>query len=348
MSPVADRQLPEDLWTLPFINAGVSGIVFAVDEFSVIKTPTGGVNNARELEVERQILERLGEHPRVVRLLKIHRNMAILERLLYPLRARIEELRDDGAEPTVKEILKWSAQAAEGMQYLHSKQVYQVDIGLHNLLLDWDENIKYCDFSGSSLDGGAALVAVSPHAQHPCISHRSPSVQSELFSLASAIYEISTTHKTYEGKEETEIQNLFAKGEYPPTDHLLLGRIIVNCWSGRYQDAGEVATEIRQIQRRLLLGDPTLSLSAFIRNRKDQKVRKGESEIEYHFIISSFNIIIIASASPRLLLSAMSSYFWNLSSTMAIIARWTWQNLVAGGLGIREKSSKSSGEAVAE
>jgi len=86
MSIDSGRQLAQDLWSLDFINRGVSDIAFAVDDFSVIKTPVGGEGNAQELEVERRILERLGEHSRTVRLLRGDKNMIILERLLYPLR----------------------------------------------------------------------------------------------------------------------------------------------------------------------------------------------------------------------------------------------------------------------
>lgn len=133
--------------------------------------------------------------------------MLVLERLVYPVRARILELRHKGLSPSDAEICKWSAQAAEGMDYFHSKGVLQVDIGLHNMFFDWDDNVKYCDFSGSSVDGERPLVAVSPHAQHPDTYIRNgdaeaaapPTVQSEIFSLGSAIYEISTTHKAYEG-----------------------------------------------------------------------------------------------------------------------------------------------------
>jgi len=166
--------------------------------------------------------------------------------------------------------LKWSAQAAEGMQYFHSKGVYQVDIGLQNILLDWDENLKYCDFSGSSLDGQKPSFGGSPHAQYPFITADSPSVQPELFSLGSAIYEISTTYKAYAGKHERKIQNLFAKGEYPETGHLLLGRTISHCWSGQYGHARHVASEIRNIQRQTLHGDLNLSLHALIERRKSQ------------------------------------------------------------------------------
>lgn len=148
---------------------------------------------------------------------------------LKPLRARIEELRDEQVMLCTEDILKWSAQAAEGMYYFHSERVFQVDIGLHNLLLDWDENVKYCDFSGSSIDGSVPLLAVGSHAQHPTIPFDSPSVQSEIFSLGCAIYEISTKRKAYEELDERGFEQRFSRGEYPDTCSLLLGRVIFNC-----------------------------------------------------------------------------------------------------------------------
>lgn len=106
MANESKSELPENPWDLPFVNRGISGIVFAIDEFSVIKTPTGGQTNAQELEIERRILERLGEHPRIVKVLHVHKNMIVLERLLYPLRSRTWELRDRELLPSIEEILK--------------------------------------------------------------------------------------------------------------------------------------------------------------------------------------------------------------------------------------------------
>ncbi|GBF66989.1 hypothetical protein TMEN_9712 [Trichophyton mentagrophytes] len=142
-------------------------IIFAVDELSVIKTPTEGEENAEELRVEREILERLGDHPRIVKLLYTYRSVSSLNGSDTSYDFERGNLREDGRTASYGDILKWSAQAAEGMQYFHAKGVLQVDIGLHNLLVDWDDNVKYCDFSGSSIDGSRPTVVVSPTAQHP-------------------------------------------------------------------------------------------------------------------------------------------------------------------------------------
>ncbi|OAP60456.1 hypothetical protein AYL99_05458 [Fonsecaea erecta] len=275
MSTGDDKQLPLDRRSLRFINCGVSGMVYAVDEFSVVKWPGGGENNSRELEIERRIFERLGEHPRIVKVLRVERDMLVLERLQYPLRLQMHELRGSGAKPAVKDILKWSAQAAEGMQYFHSKSVYQVDIGLHNLLLDWDDNVKYCDFAGSSLDGQKALVLGSERTEHPSWSGI-PWVQSEIFSLGCMIYEISTTQRVYEGKDELEMQSLYAKGVFPQTEDLLLGPVMRKCWTGGYEDVGLAAAEIRAIQRRTLLGDPNFTLFEVMQHKKAQQSGGGK------------------------------------------------------------------------
>ena len=160
------------------------------------------------------------------------------------------------------------------MQYFHAKGVFQVDVGLRNLLVDWDDNVKYCDFSGSSIDGSRPTVVVSPTAQHPKAVIGSPTVQTELFSLGSAIYEISTTFKAYEGLEEDELQARYARGEYPDTSQLLLGGVILKWWRGCYFDAGEAAAEIRDIQRRMKHGnDLGLSINGLMERKWSEHTR---------------------------------------------------------------------------
>ncbi|KAM5476276.1 hypothetical protein MauCBS54593_000961 [Microsporum audouinii] len=274
ISKEAKPRFPKCLWDLPFVNRGVSGIVFAVDELSVIKTPTGGEENAEELRVERKILERLGDHPRIVKLLYTYKDLIVLERLRYPLRFRIWELREDGRTASQEDVLKWSAQAAEGMQYLHENGIFQVDVGLHNLLVDWDDNVKYCDFSGSSIGGSRPTVVVSPTAQHPKAIIGSPTTQTELFALGSAIFEISTTFKAYEGVMEDELQARYARNEYPDTSQLLLGSVIQKCWRGSYSNAGEAAAEIRGIQRRAKHGsDLSLSINGLMERKRKEHSR---------------------------------------------------------------------------
>ncbi|KAL7783272.1 kinase-like domain-containing protein [Trichoderma ceciliae] len=128
----------------------------------------------------------------------------MLERLQYPLRHRLLSLREKQQQPSIQEVLRWALQTAEALRYIHSCGVKQVDIGAHNVLLDWDENAKLSDFAGSSLDGSKPTVAPSALSTHPKLSVTNPSVCSELFAFGSLLYEIETTYEPCHDKIDRE------------------------------------------------------------------------------------------------------------------------------------------------
>jgi serine/threonine protein kinase len=64
-------RLPRNLWDLKVLAQGISGLVSIVDDNTVIKHPLGGEDNARDHIIERRIYERLGQHPRIVRLISL-------------------------------------------------------------------------------------------------------------------------------------------------------------------------------------------------------------------------------------------------------------------------------------
>ena len=90
-----------------------------------------------QLSIERQIYYRLGLQPSITALLGSQHDMAILERLRYTLRHRLHELRGRDGRPAVADKPRWAWQIADGLQYIHSRGVKQVDIGTYNVLLDW-------------------------------------------------------------------------------------------------------------------------------------------------------------------------------------------------------------------
>lgn len=230
---------------LKILSYGASGIVFVIDENSVIKVPCGGADCAQEHRIERRIYERLGRHPRIVTLLEIRPYGIVLERLKEPLRKRLLDMRDGGVTPSTPSLLKWSAQVAEGLHYLHSKGVLQADIGCHNLLLDVNDDLKFCDFAGSSIDGEDGLVGYESGSQYPCEPGKSEiTVKAELFALGSTLYEISTTMKPYQDKTFGNIQKLYSAKQFPDTQDLLLGDIILKCWNGQYTEVGGVMADM--------------------------------------------------------------------------------------------------------
>lgn len=236
--------------SFPLLSHGISGLVRIVDDNTVLKHPAADGHYERDHIIERRIYERLGQHPRIVKLISFEDGYIVLERLKYPLRQHLHNLQATNTLPSLDQIFKWSQQVAEGIQYLHSKNVFQADIGTHNLLLDSEYDLKVCDFAGSSIDGEPAWVCPSSHAEYPFTDQENyqPTVKSELFSLGSVIYEICTTRRPYDEKSDSEVEKLYRERRFPETGSLLLGSVVLKCWFSRYSSAAEVFADLEEIQ----------------------------------------------------------------------------------------------------
>jgi serine/threonine protein kinase len=240
--------LQGNLYDLRTISCGVSGVVFELSDSAVVKVPYGSNENREQLAIENTIYTRLGSHPYITKFLYAYKGMLVLERLQYPLRKRLWDLRDAGERPPAKDVLRWAIQISQALQHAHSRDVFQVDIGPHNVLLDWAEDVKLSDFAGASIDGSPPSVLPSPHSEHPNMQGKNPSVQSEIFALGSALYEVETTRQPYHDKSDEDIEELFRAGEFPDTSALLLGEVIRKCWGVAYKDVGEAVNDITRIQ----------------------------------------------------------------------------------------------------
>lgn len=235
---------------LEIIGQGVSGIVFAINDSRVLKVPRGGPDGARDQEIESRIYRRLGQHPRIVRYISSEPRGLVLERLTGPLRKRLRELYAEGKLPSQGLMRKWSRQAVEGLQYLHQRDILQGDIGCHNLLLDKNDNLKYCDFAGSSIDGQEAWVCYETRSQRPSTyasSMDETNIPSEIFALGTTLYEISNTRPPYSDYDEATITGFFDANNFPDVRSLELGNIILKCWRGIYATVDEVSRDLDRL-----------------------------------------------------------------------------------------------------
>ena len=141
--------IPEDVASLPWISHGISGATFAVSESVLVKKPLPGDTCKEQLDIERRIYERLGPHPYITKFLCAHKDTIVLERLKYPLRKRLHDLRKHNQLPRDQDVVRWALQITQAIQHIHSRGVMQVDIGAHNVLLDQYETAKLSNFAES-------------------------------------------------------------------------------------------------------------------------------------------------------------------------------------------------------
>lgn len=253
---MATPPIPDDTTGLTWVSHGISGTVRLLSSSVVIKKPFLGWKCKQQVDIERQIYERLGPHPHITKLLGADedKGIIVLERLQCSLRQHLFNLRKTGQRPAPADFLRWAWQTAQAFQHMHARGVRQVDIGAYNVLLDRDGNAKLCDFAGSSLDGSEPTIMPGSHATHPLLDVDRPSVQSELFAFGSMLYEMETMEQPYAGKEEEELERLFGAEVYPDTSGLVLGEAVRKCWMREYTDTGDLVVEIRRL-REAVLGD---------------------------------------------------------------------------------------------
>lgn len=173
------------------------------------------------------------------------------------MRKRLLDFQQSSDLPSYDTALRWSIQTAEGLAYIHTKGVLQGDIGCHNILLDNEDNVKLCDFGGSSIDGSISGVMSGKGFRRSNADPDVVDMADELFALGSTIYEIWTTRKPYHDEDGKTVQEYFKNQTFPAdVEKLPPTSVIVQCWREQYTSASEVVVDLK-----LLLND---SMDAYI------------------------------------------------------------------------------------
>ncbi|MCJ1382442.1 hypothetical protein MMC17_005555 [Xylographa soralifera] len=206
------------------------------------------------LEVEEQIFGVLGQHHRIIRFKGKHEDGLLLEYM--PNGSIADYLCDANPGPLVQERLKWAMQTAEAVAYIHTKGVLHCDVGVGNILLDKDLDIRLCDFQGKllhpdgtvHLDGGSCENTKS---SMPRADFNDANQKTDIFALGSAIYFMMKDHPPFPELDpridEEEIESQFTAGRFPALDEELWGEVVQKCWTGKYESADEVVHGLKNI-----------------------------------------------------------------------------------------------------
>ncbi|KAH6872013.1 kinase-like domain-containing protein [Thelonectria olida] len=211
----------------------------------------------RNFEVERKILELLGDHPRTVK----YRGWQEDKKALLFVEASHSSLQlylDHHGVPSQNNQRKWSRQVIKCLEYIHRRGVIHCDIRPENFLVhatsETSLDVCLCDFGGSSCEelGLDGLALPTPAFLDPAaLDKREASVATDIFSLGFVLYFIQTGHWPFRGagftwdtREEADeyeqrVQRLYRQGKFPDVDHLFAGRVMVGCWTKRYMSAEE-------------------------------------------------------------------------------------------------------------
>ncbi|KAI5799343.1 kinase-like domain-containing protein, partial [Peziza echinospora] len=204
-----------------------------------------------DLKTEKEIYERLQEHPRIAAYRGCTTDGIILD--YYRNGTMRNWIQQNSSSLTPIDKQRWLMQICDALNYIHGKNVLHSDISTNNILLcdhetaRWGNfkrcwpwisekkhvDIRLCDFAGSSLDGRKASVTYETRCSRPG-KVEIPIVQDEMFAFASVVYEIYTGKRPFELVEsDEEIEEKFERGEFPNTASIRpewVGQMIECLW----------------------------------------------------------------------------------------------------------------------
>ncbi|PMD54983.1 uncharacterized protein K444DRAFT_645834 [Hyaloscypha bicolor E] len=237
------------------IASGSNSFIGLVDENTVLKYPQipsekpPGLDFEKEkinrvlrqgqligLDVEEQILGVLGQHRRIIGFKGKHEEGLLLEHM------------PNGS-------IEMDIAGCRGCCVYSHEKSHSLHIGVGNLLLDKDLNIRLCDFQGRLLRPDGTIhpngdSAEGVKSSMPRSDPNNANWKTDIFASGSAIYFMMKGHPPFPGldpwKDKLEIVSRFKAGQFSALDEVLGGDVVKKCWAGEYESADEVVHDLKK------------------------------------------------------------------------------------------------------
>ncbi|UPL03863.1 hypothetical protein LCI18_014797 [Fusarium solani-melongenae] len=255
---------------------GSTAIFFRVKPGVVLKAPVTRQEDlvlrlrpsvASRFSNEKEILTRLGNHPRITKYLGWHDEFPTGLLFVEASPGSLQSFLDDPNRDislSVRKILY--RQATEAIAYIHSRGVIHSDLRPDNFLVhttdSMDFDLMLCDFGGA----GCEEIGI-PSGNLPDDGFSDPNsgctitVATDIFALGSVLYTIVSGHWPYreppcgfftsrgEMEEyEARVNGFFKEGIFPDMEGLYGGDIILGCWTGRYSSANDILRAVGALE----------------------------------------------------------------------------------------------------
>ncbi|KAL7933162.1 kinase-like domain-containing protein [Trichoderma chlorosporum] len=218
-----------------------------------------------QFSVEKQILDRLGAHPRIVRFLGSYTEFPTGLLFAEASHGSLQLfLHEHGNEIALSLRQKWFLQAIESIAFIHSKGVIHSDIRPDNFLVHGtfpqSLDLCLCDFGGSTCEDLDLCGGTLPDSGffNPNAAWES-TYTADMFSLGSVLYTIITGHWPFRATTgqwasmeemadyEADVDRRFAEGNFPEVEGLFGGGIMMGCWTNKFSDAAEIVASVCQL-----------------------------------------------------------------------------------------------------
>jgi serine/threonine protein kinase len=233
-----------------FLACGASGILEISPYGDVMKSPwpgQSGEDSRRDITIENEIYEKLGPHPRLIRIVSWDPENCVLNMEYLP-NGNLQTFLTENDAVAETQRLRWVQEAAEGVQLLHDASVLHCDINPKNFLLDAHLGLKIADFGGSSLNCSKPSACSGKRFSVPDRCWRDPpTVEDDLFALGTTIYFIMACQLPFPGLSEEEVEECYRNHNFPDTSKIVCGQLIKRCWSSEIASAREIYESMQSI-----------------------------------------------------------------------------------------------------
>lgn len=177
------------------------------------------------------------------------------------LRAYIRQTVTSASDPPPPwpRRLRMVLDVATGLGYLHSRGVTACDLSATNLFVFGDLSVKLGDFGGALLEGAGFDWDQAHEARYHLPARGRayddvPLMRRQLFSLGSAIYEITAWQRPFPDLSDEEVDARYARDEFPSLGGNVAGRIIGDCWGEVYATVQDVIADLKALMANSLRG----------------------------------------------------------------------------------------------
>jgi serine/threonine-protein kinase len=167
----------------------------------------------------------------------------------------------------MKSIVEYGIQIAEGLAHAHRRGIIHRDVKTENMMLTEEGAIKITDFGlaqffgTSHLTKSGSVVGTTAYMSPEQLRSEEVDHRSDLFSLGIVMYEIATGHLPFRGEHDSAVSYSIVNEEplpltapgvsVPPSLKKVIYRCLEKDRENRYQNAEEIAADLRTIQQEM-------------------------------------------------------------------------------------------------